>query len=260
MNNKERFDFFNEYLRTATYPVAIKLSPDDELPAKVKSVNELYHYPIAVCQAITAARRLGRTIGFKTSDHACALSHVYFGFKENPDFAKKGTTVYPLYTKDTEAGANTNAAERHLGLGTFKTMIVTALQKADFEPDIIIIYGNAAQIVRCIQGELFNEGGAITSNFMGRCACGAYISYPYLTKKCNVVIPGGGERVFAMTCDDELAFAIPNEKIQNVIEGIKGTHNSGVARIPTPFFGITAAPKFPSAYDELAEYCEIEPF
>ncbi|MGI5920450.1 MAG: DUF169 domain-containing protein [Syntrophomonadaceae bacterium] len=257
MNNKELYDFFNEYLRPATFPVAIKLSADENLPPKVKSARDAFKYPIAVCQAITAARRLGRTTGFYAEDHACALSHIYFGFKENPDFAKAGTTVYPLYTKSPEAGAKTNAAELHLDVGTFKTMIVAPLHRADFEPDIVIIYGNAAQIVRLIQGELFNEGGTLTSSFMGRCACGSYISYPYKTNKCNVVIPGGGERVFGLTGDDELAFAIPKSKINNVVEGVKGTHDSGVARIPTPFFGITAQPKFPPSYKELEIYCGL---
>jgi uncharacterized protein (DUF169 family) len=258
MDNKQLYDFFNEYLRTATFPVAIKLSPDEQLPSKVKSASDAFGYPIAVCQAIAAARRLGRTTGFHAQDHSCALSHIYFGFKENPDFAKAGTTVYPLYTKDTAAGAKTNSEELHLELGTFKTMIVAPLHRADFEPDIVIVYGNAAQMVRLIQGELFNEGGKLTSSFMGRCACGAYIANPYKTKKCNVVIPGGGERVFAMTCDDELAFAIPKEKIQNVVEGIQGTHKSGVARIPTPFFGVTAKPKWPPSYGELAKYCGLK--
>ncbi|MHC1725643.1 MAG: DUF169 domain-containing protein [Syntrophobacteraceae bacterium] len=257
MNNKELYDFIDEYLRTATFPVAIKLSAEEALPPKVKSASDAFGYPVAVCQAITAARRLGRTTGFHAKDHACALSHVYFGFKENPDFAKAGTTVYPLYTKDAEAGARTNAQELHLDSGTFKTMIVAPLQRADFEPDILIVYGNAAQMVRLIQGELFNEGGKLTSSFMGRCACGAYISYPHKTKQCNVVIPGGGERVFAMTGDDEIAFAIPKERIQNVIEGLQGTHKSGVARIPTPFFGITAQPKWPPSYKELGKYCGL---
>jgi len=67
----------------------------------------------------------------------------------------------------------------------------------------------------------------------------------------------GNERVFAMTCDDELAFAIPKEKTQNVVEGVIGTHNSGAARIPTPFSGITAKPKWPSYYKELEEYCGL---
>ena len=31
---------------------------------------------------------------------------------------------------------------------------------------------------------------------------------PYSQDKCNVIVPGGGERVFALTGDDELAFAL----------------------------------------------------
>lgn len=256
MTNKEVSNFLNEYLRTATYPVAIKLLKE-ELPPNIKRASEVYGYPLSVCQGIAVARRLGRTLGFGISDHACALSHIYFGFKEEPDFYKEGACVYPLYTRDLEAGTRTYKAEVHLEVGTFENMIVAPLHRADFEPDILIIYGNPAQIVRLIQAELYNEGGAITSSFMGRCACGSYISYPYKTGKCNVVIPGGGERVFAMTCDDEMAFAIPKGRIANVVEGLKGTHDSGVARIPTPFAGMTARPKFPSCYAELESYCGI---
>lgn len=258
MTNKELYDFFNEYLRTATFPVAIRLTKDDQLPPKVKYARDIYKYRIAVCQGIAAARRLGRTMAFTAQDHACGLSHVYLGHKAENEPYKEGKFVHPLYVKDMAAAARTAAREIHLDEGTFKTMIVAPLQRADFDPDIIIIYGNAAQIVRCIQGELFNEGGAVDSSFMGRCACGAYITVPYKLKKCNVIIPGGGERVFAMTCDDELAFAIPKERIQNIVEGIKGTHDTGVARIPTPFFGITANPAFPSCYDELDRYVGIK--
>lgn len=258
MDNKELYSFFTEYLRTATYPVAVKISNDDELPPKVKYASDIFKYRIAVCQGITAARRLGRTMAFSAKDHACGLAHIYLGHKETNDLYEQGGFVHPLYTKDREAGAVTAAAEIHLDVATFKHLIIAPLQRAEFEPDIIIIYGNAAQIVRCIQGELFNEGGTIQSSFMGRCACGAYITVPYKMKKCNVVIPGGGERVFALTGDDELAFAIPKERIQNVVEGIKGTHDSGVARIPTPFFAITTKPSFPSCYEDLDRWVGIK--
>ncbi|MEA4926550.1 MAG: DUF169 domain-containing protein [Syntrophomonadaceae bacterium] len=197
-------------------------------------------------------------VAFSAEDHACGLAHIYLGHKEPNEPYERGEFVHPLYTKDVAAGSVTAAAEVHLDPQTFKHLIVAPLQRADFEPDIIIIYGNAAQIVRCIQGELFNGGGAVQSSFMGRCACGAYITIPYKLKKCNVVIPGGGERVFALTGDDELAFAIPKEKIQNVVEGIKGTHDSGVARIPTPFYAITTKPAFPACYEELDRYVGIK--
>ena len=92
---------------------------------------------------------------------------------------------------------------------------------------------------------------------MGRCSCAAYIVYPLQSQQCNVIIPGGGERVFALTADDEIAFAIPASRLAGVVEGLKGTHDSGVARIPTPFFGVQAKPKFPPSYAELDKYCGL---
>jgi uncharacterized protein (DUF169 family) len=256
--NQELNNVFNEYLRLATYPVAIKVSSEEVLPPKVKSAKAMFSYPINICQGITLARRAGRTIGFLEEDHACGLSILIFGYKEDPDFALAGNTIYPLYAKTPEAGAKTQAATPKMEIGGIKSIVVAPLHRADFEPDLVLIYGNGAQIVRLVQGALYNEGGAIESQFMGRCSCGAYIVKPLQTQKCNVIVPGGGERVFALTADDEIAFVIPASQLQNVTEGLIGTHKSGVARIPTPFFGISARPVFPPSYTELDKYCGLK--
>ncbi len=256
ITNYELNAFISEYLRPATFPVAVKLFKGS-LPEKVKSARQFYQHGLAVCQGITIARRLGRAIGFSKQDHACPITHVLFGFVKEPAMNKKGEVAYPLYVKDLSAGKNTASKELHLAPGSFDSLILAPLHRADFEPDVLIIYGNPAQIVRLIQGALFEEGGNITSSFMGRGACGASIGYPFKTKQCNVVLPGGGERVFAMTCDDEMCFAMPGEKIQSVLRGVKATHDGGVARMPTPYFGISADPVFPPSYDKLAKYCNL---
>ncbi|NLK51733.1 MAG: DUF169 domain-containing protein [Syntrophomonadaceae bacterium] len=256
--NQKLNEVFNEYLRTATFPVAIKVSGEEELPPRVRAASALYGYPINICQGITIARRFGRTIGFQEKDHACGLSILIFGFKEDPDFALQGHTIYPLYAKTPEAGARTQAATAKMEIGAIKSMVVAPLHRADFAPDLVLIYGNGAQIVRLIQAANYHEGGAIESQFMGRCSCAVYIVKTLQTQKCNVVIPGGGERVFALTADDEIAFAIPASQLQNVTEGLIGTHKSGVARIPTPFFGASARPVFPPSYEELDQYCGLK--
>jgi uncharacterized protein (DUF169 family) len=183
---------------------------------------------------------------------------VLFGFVEEPEINKNGALVYPLYAQDMDAGKNTASKETHLECGTFANLILAPIHRADFEPDVLIVYGNPAQIVRMIQGALYHEGGSITSSFMGRGACGSSIGYPFKTKQCNVVLPGGGERVFAMTGDDEMAFAMPREKISTTLQGLKATHEGGVARMPTPFFGISAEPLFPPSYKQLREYVGLD--
>ncbi len=73
-----------------------------------------------------------------------------------------------------------------------------------------------------------------------------------------VLCYGGGERVFGLTGDDEVAFAIPACKIKDTADGIIAVHKGGVARIPTPFAGLTNTPAFPKYYDGLAEYCGLK--
>ncbi|MDR2825272.1 MAG: DUF169 domain-containing protein [Deltaproteobacteria bacterium] len=253
MTNEETSAFIDKYLRQATFPVAVKLLKGP-LPEKVKTARQLYKHRLAVCQGITIARRLGRTIGFEKEDHECPISHVLLGFVEEPDMNKEGSFVHPLYTKDLAAGKNTAAREVHLDHGTFESLILAPLYRADFEPDVVIVYGNPAQITRLVQGALWKEGGSISSSFMGRGACGSSIGYPYKTKQVNVVIPGGGERVFGMTGDDEMCFAIPQEKLSSVLEGLKAVHDGGVARMPTPFLGIAAEPVMPPSYKKLSDF------
>lgn len=256
MTNAELNEFINEYLRPATFPIAVRLLKGG-LPEKVKSARQLYKHRLAVCQGVTIARRLGRTIGFEKEDHECPITHVLFGFIEEPEVNKSGAIVHPLYAKDVEAGKNTASKEVHLKTGEVDSIVLAPLHRADFEPDVLIIYGNPAQMVRLVQGALFNEGGSITSSFMGRGACGSSMVVPYTTKQCNVVLPGGGERVFGITTDDEMCFAIPKEKIATVMDGVKASHDGGVARIPTPFFGISAQPNMPPSYKKLSDLCGL---
>jgi uncharacterized protein (DUF169 family) len=255
MNNTELNAFINEYLRPATFPVAVRLLKGP-LPEKVKTARQLYKHRLAVCQGISIARRVGRTLGFEKGDHGCPITHVLFGFMENPEINKSGAVVHPLYAKDIATGKKTADMEKCLPVGEVNNIVLAPLHRADFEPDVLIIYGNPAQMVRLVQGALFNTGGVISSNFMGRGACGSSMVYPFMTKKCNVVIPGGGERVFGMTCDDEMCFAIPKEKIEEVMDGLKASHDGGVARMPSPFFGITAEPVMPPSYKKLSDLIE----
>ncbi|HSW35831.1 MAG TPA: DUF169 domain-containing protein, partial [Candidatus Limnocylindrales bacterium] len=125
--------------------------------------------------------------------------------------------------------------------------------KADFDADVVLVYGNAAQVIRLVQGALYFNGGKIDSSFTGRGACGSEVVVPYQTGQCKVIIPGGGERVFAHTADDELLFAIPAGELANVAAGVEATHNNGIARIPTPFMGMRCKPVFPEKYTAVAK-------
>lgn len=252
-------EVLNQYVRPYTFPVAVRFfSEGEELPPKTKIPSQHFGYPIAFCQGVTMARKYGWTVAFYQKDQACPLGQVILGHKEEPDFVKDGSMVYPLYVDNLEAGMKTQASTPKMPKADTYCIVVAPLHLSTFEPDVILVYGNPAQITRLVQGALNKEGGYIESRFAGRCACGGEVVVPFVNDRCNVIIPGGGERVFAVTTDDELAFAMPKSKFDNVMEGLTNTHKGGVARIPTAFAGVNIRPQFPKYYFDLEKYCNLK--
>lgn len=249
---KEFNDMISQYIRTITVPVAVRFFKEgEELPPKTRIPTRDFGDRILICQAMGLVRRYGWTVAFHDEDQCCPVAQFMYGFREEPDFVKDGCIVYPLYAGSMEAGARTQAEVPRLPKADTHCVVFAPLDKCDFEPDVVICYGNAAQIVRLIQGSQYNTGGSLECKFAGRTACGAEVIVPYLTDKCNLIVPGGGERVFGMTADDELAFAVPYSQMKNVISGVKAVHKAGVARIPTPVWGLTNRPSMPSVYEKI---------
>lgn len=247
----------NQYIRPATYPVGVHLSATPELPPRTRRPQEVFGHRINLCQGISIARRYGWAMGFLQEDHACANSQIIMGICEEPDFIKDGSICTPLYTQSLAAGAVTQAATPKLPVGRAAAIVVAPLGRMAFEPDVVLIYCTPGQAVRLTQAALYKEGGTLDSSFMGRAACGYEIAVPLLSGKCNITIPGGGEKVFAMPEDSELIFSLPAARAEELVAGLEGTHKAGAARFPAPYYGIRSQPEFPQEYNDLARYTGV---
>jgi uncharacterized protein (DUF169 family) len=257
--NKRVDEVISKYIRPLTYPVAIKIcKKGDPVPEKAKVPMKDMKHPIAICQGISLARKYGWTVAMYKEDHACPVAHVILGYVEEPDFIKNGSIIKPLYVDNDEAAVKTQASTPKMPTADTHCIVMAPIHLATFDPDVVIVYGNPAQITRMVQGACYKVGGYVESRFAGRGACGGEITVPYAQNKCNVICPGGGERIFGLTADDEMAFAFPASWIDNVLEGIEKTHKGGVARIPTPQAGLLIHPIMPPYYHELGVYCGIE--
>jgi uncharacterized protein (DUF169 family) len=133
--------------------------------------------------------------------------------------------------------------------------MVSPLTRAAFKPDLFMIYGNPAQIMRLIQGALYIDGGTVQSASMGRLGCAAIIT-AMKTGECRYLVPGNGDRIFGMTQDHEMSFLIPAAKLDTVLEGLSKTHKAGVRYPITSFFNFEAA--FPPSYQEQMKIWEQE--
>ena len=240
-----------EYIRPVTNPVAVKLAKDDaNRPLNAKKPMKKPGHQITLCQGMSMARKLGWTVVLDEHDHACPVGMIVLGHVP-PDKMYTGMIAHPGYTESLEAGSRLESQRKVLPQGTIKEIWVAPLRTADFEPDIVVVYGNPAQIARMIQGANYKTGEGVASKQFGKTACSSYIAHAYLERECSFTVPSGGERVFAHCQDDEMIFAIPANLFEELAIGIEQVHKQGLSRYPTAFYGLLLEPAFPEKYKEL---------
>jgi uncharacterized protein (DUF169 family) len=157
-----------------------------------------------------------------------------------------------MYTKDAAAGAKTEAAAPCFDFGKYYAMVSGPLGRIDFDPDVVLVFGNPAQVMRLVTGALWESGGYIHSRYSGRTDCADEVIETMQTGKPQVILPCYGDRIFGQTQDHEMAFSLPWSFAQTLVEGLEGTHKGGV-RYPIPQY-MRYTGKFPPAYEELRKY------
>ena len=236
----------DKHLKIATKPIAVKLVKESESPPpKVKYPLKNLGHRIAACQGMTIARTLGWTIAFRKEDHACPLASVFLGHV-SPDLFLDGT-IAGFYQDRDECGKRMEQSFPRWPVNLIWETWLSPLDRCDFEPDLIVTYGNPAQILCLIQAANFGHGPGLRSSSVGRGGCATWIAGVLQSGECTYMIPGPGERIFAGTQDHEMSFAIPYSKFENVMNGLRYVRENAF-RYPVPNLAILSEPNMPEKY------------
>lgn len=250
------------YVRPDTFPLAIRmLRPGEAIPDGVKIPSKSMGEQWIVCQSIGVARRYGWSIAVGRDDVICPLAAIAFGFYAANDEYKKGFASVGMYCKDEQAAASLEAATWHFETGIYDYVCIAPLNRATFEPHIVAVYANGAQVMRLVHASLYSRGGRITSTTGGRLDCAELIIQTPTTNEPKVILPCNGDRVFGMAQDNEMAFAFPWSYAREIIAGLEGTHKGGTRYPVTVAMRETVT--MPKSYRELmkmlAERDEVPP-
>ncbi|MGH7307820.1 MAG: uroporphyrinogen decarboxylase family protein [Candidatus Rokuibacteriota bacterium] len=245
------------YIRPQTFPVAIRmLRPGEEIPEKAKRPARDFKKLSMNCQVIDMARRYGWTIALTREDHICSLGIAALGFEKPTHLHASGTLCEGMYTETKEAGQRSEAAVDRFGPGEFAALLVAPLDRTTFEPHLVCIYANPAQVMRLVQAALWKGGGKVTSSFGGRIDCSEIIVTTMRTDRPQVILPCSGDRIFGQTQDHEMAFTIPWPQMEEILEGLRGTHAGGIRYPITQFLEYEA--KLPPKYLEANRVWDAE--
>ena len=240
------------HVRLGSFPVAVRMvKPGEALPEMVKRPAQDLKITVATCQAIAMARRYGWVVALGADDISCPLTAVVFGFRRPSQFYVKGQACAGMYTETEEAGVLSEKQVEKFSFGEYQYILVAPLHRTVFDPEVIIIYADPAQVLRLLTAALWKAGGRLTSSFGGRIDCAEEIIVPRRSEKCEVILPCYGDRIFAQTQDHEMAFSIPISRVEEIIDGLQGTHKGGV-RYPIPSF-LRYTGEFPEHYRKAVE-------
>ena len=223
----------NKYLRLSTFPVGVKLLED---PKELKTIKFMKtpEEKLAICQLFSYARYYGWTMGCTKEDNICPLAEISLGFEKSHKLFEEGAFFIGRYNESKEAAKKTAASMPKILSSQFSAIVSGALNRIDFEPDLIIIWGNSAQIMRIIQGYLWKKGGRVSMSTFCDGVCADTITNAIITGELQIAFPCLGDRRFGMANDNDLIASIPFEIINEIIEGMEKTHKAGT-RYPIPY-------------------------
>lgn len=240
----------DEYVRPTTFPVAVKFLRGGEAPPpKARRPLADMQRHVTVCQGWAIARRYGWTTVLRAEDMKCPLGALVAGFAAPNKFYDEGNLCFGMYTADAQAGARSEASVPKFAPGEIDGIVFGPLAKCDYQPEVLIVYGNAAQVMRLVAAWLYKRGGRIQSSFAARMDCSDHLVVPLRTNEPQVILPCNGDRIFAGAQDDEMAFTLPWGKVGELVDGLEGTQKGGI-RYPIPSF-LTYEPGMPRKYEEL---------
>lgn len=218
-------DALMRYVRPDTFPLAIRmLKPGEPLPDDVRITSRDLNEQWIVCQSIGVARRYGWGI------------------------------AAGMYCENEKAAAKLEAGTWKFEPGSYDYVCVAPLARAHFEPHVMAVYANSAQVLRLVHAALYRQGGRVVSTTGGRLDCAEIVIQTMTTNEPKVILPCTGDRVFDMAQDSEMVFACPWEFADDIIAGLEGTHQGGI-RYPITV-ALRSTVSMPKTYQDLMKMLE----
>ena len=238
------------YVKPQTYPLAIKmLSSNDEIPKDAKRPLRDYGTSLTLCQALALGRREGLTIVLNRESQSCPIALAGLGFVRPEEYLSGKYKLAPI-NRPAEAQIKAAEAMPRFEFGKFKSILISPILRATFDPDVIMFYGSGAQVMRMIQAAVFSSGEGLTSKSSGAGGCLLPVVASILEGKCKYAVPGNGERRIGLIGDGEFSFAMPRNRFEEVVNGLKLSHE-GRQTYPISSGYLKLEYAFPPTYVEL---------
>jgi uncharacterized protein (DUF169 family) len=188
-----------------TSPVAVKmLEKEADIPEGAMRPKKDHNYHLAQCQAFAVSRRDGKTIAMLKEDHWCPAALMAYGIVPLPD-GQNPPSMHPYECFE---------------YGKYIGILTAPLKNATFKPDVVIIYSNTAQLRSILFAMKPEDIPQVNGRFFPP-SCAHAVVNPMLKGGYWVVIPDPGEYQRALCDEGEMMFAVPADKLPELLVGME---------------------------------------
>jgi len=231
----ERSEAIKNSLRLRTEPIGFRRLQD---AAELENIEGAIRWPAGCvfCQIPYMARVAKLTVAVTSEDklnYRCKRLHGLVPSLEG-DAESECTQLSRTWMPSAEEAMRQQKDYPVVPPG--QAIVAGPLGKAAFEPDMIMVFGNPAQVMLLLCGLQKVRYEKFEFSFIGEGACMDSFGRYYATGKTSVAIPCYGERALGQVADDEIAVALPPEELDRAIEGMNTLASIGFG-YPIPGIG-----------------------
>jgi dephospho-CoA kinase len=244
-------------LRLKSFPVAFKLFKKKEMLSEIPYLRRMTHKS-TLCQLISIVRNFDWTVGADMGDFLSPMCPSIIGLTELPALYQDGTFRSLVWTKTRRDGRKYENSIPRLPVGEYEAVAMAPLVYNPFDPDIVLLYANPAQMMLLINALQYEDYEVMEFSCVGESSCADVIARCYLRGKPSLSIPCYGERRYGHAQDDELAMALPAPVMDKALRGLEALYKRGI-RYPISYAGagMDVSGAFPMAYGGMRQLEEL---
>ena len=228
--NAEYSSQLHDLLLLRYEPIAIKVIEDEkDIPESAINPKRDMGKHMCLCQAYALSRRNKKTIYMDKNSEWCWNPLVCLGHVDsNP-----GTETFNILSsfigiQDKDAAEDFFAKLPKLPLGKIKGLVTAPLCSSEFEPDLVLIYTNPAQMRILIGGIKQITGKLVDTQLDIIDSCAYSTVVPLLNGQYRVTFPDPGEYERALAEEDEVILSVPGKRLDELVSGVRQNDSHGL--------------------------------
>jgi len=189
-----------------TSPLAVKmLEKESDIPKGAVRPKKDRDIHIAQCQAFAMSRRQRETIAMLKEDNWCFAALIAYGLVDKPEDPELQLFVdFPTFERD-----------KYIGI------VSAPLRAANFEPDVVVIYSNPAQLRNMLLPFHFGGEESLVDCHFFPPACSYQVVPVMSSGKLMVTLPDPGDYHRALAAEDEIVLSVPRDKVKKLMDGVR---------------------------------------